>query len=441
MKNAKLLYWSVTVALGGFLFGIDTAVISGAEQTIQRLWNLSDAMHGLAVAAALYGTVIGAMFGGFPADRMGRKRTLFWIGILYFISAVGSALAPEVYSFLFLRFIGGLGVGASSVVAPMYISEIAPAKSRGQLVALFQFNIVLGILVAYVSNYLLQGIGESAWRWMLGVEAFPALAYTIMVLFVPESPRWLVVKRNDAATARAVLEVTNPGNADNVLQAIIASTDEAKHVKHEPFFSKKYRFPIILAFLFAFFNQWSGINAIIYYAPRIFESAKFGTDAALLSTAGIGLINLIFTMVGMALIDRFGRRTLMFIGSFGLIVALAMVSQAFYSEQFNGVPIFLFVFIGFFALSQGAVIWVFLSEIFPNEVRAAGQSLGSFTHWIFAAIIANIFPYLVTTFKGGPLFLFFSFMMILQLIFVWRMMPETKGVSLEELQKQLTKNG
>lgn len=439
MKNPKLIYWSITVALGGFLFGLDTAVISGAEQTIQKLWNLSNVTHGLAVAMALYGTVIGALFGGIPADRGGRKRTLFWIGIFYLVSAVGAALAPEVYSFMFFRFIGGLGVGASSVVAPMYISEIAPAKSRGQLVALFQFNVVLGILIAYVSNYLLEGSGDQDWRWMLGVVAIPAAIYSVMVLFVPESPRWLIFKRNNVDAARAVLKVTNPDNTEEVVQSIIASGQENTKNGKASLWAKKYQFPVMLAFLFAFFNQWSGINAIIYYAPRIFESAKFGTDAALLSTAGIGLVNLIFTMVGMALIDRFGRKTLMYIGSFGLIFALAMVSQAFYSEQFGGVPIFLFVFIGFFALSQGAVIWVFLSEIFPNEVRAAGQSLGSFTHWIFAAIIANIFPYFENTFGGGPIFLFFSFMMLLQLLFVWRMMPETKGVSLEDLQKQLTK--
>lgn len=441
MKNAQLVYWSITVALGGFLFGLDTAVISGAEQTIQKLWSLSNAMHGLAVAGALYGTVVGALFGGIPADRIGRKRTLFWIGILYFVSAVGAALAPEVYSFLFFRFLGGIGVGASSVVAPMYISEIAPAKTRGQLVALFQFNIVLGILIAYVSNYLLEGAGDNDWRWMLGVVAFPATLYTIMVLFVPESPRWLILKRNMIDAARDILRISNPEDTEAVVQSIIASGHETQNSPKESLFAKKYRLPVMLAFLFAFFNQWSGINAIIYYAPRIFESAGLNKSSALLSSAGIGLVNLIFTMIGIILIDRFGRKVLMYVGSVGLIITLAMVSGAFFIHQLSGVPIFLFGFIAFFAFSQGAVIWVFISEIFPNEVRAAGQSLGSFTHWIFAAIIANIFPALANNPSLGPgkIFLFFTFMMVLQLLYVWRLMPETKGVSLEDLQKKLIK--
>lgn len=439
MKNRQLLYWSITVALGGFLFGLDTAVISGAEQTIQKLWNLNDFTHGLAVAAALYGTVFGALFGGIPAERIGRKRTLFWIGILYLISAVGAAFAPEEYSFMFARFIGGLGVGASSVVAPMYISEIAPAKSRGQLVALFQFNIVLGILIAYVSNYLLQDSGDFAWRWMIGIVAFPAAIYTFMVLFVPESPRWLVLKRNRIDEARAILQVANGPDAENVLQSIIASGQENIGKVKASLFANKYAFPVLLAFLFAFFNQLSGINAIIYYAPRIFESAGLSTSSALLSSAGIGLVNLIFTMIGITLIDRYGRRTLMVVGSFGLILTLGLVSQAFYSTQTGNVPLYLFGYIAFFAFSQGAVIWVFISEIFPNEVRAAGQSFGSFIHWIFAAIIANAFPYFDVQFKEGPIFLFFTVMMVLQLVFVWRLMPETKGVSLEDLQKRLTK--
>lgn len=439
MKNLQLVYWSITVALGGFLFGLDTAVISGAEQTIQKLWNLSDFMHGLAVAGALYGTVVGALFGGIPADRIGRKATLIWIGVLYFISATGAALAPEVYSFMFFRFIGGIGVGASSVVAPMYISEIAPAKTRGQLVALFQFNIVLGILIAYVSNYLLEGAGENDWRWMLGVVAFPSLLYTIMVLFVPESPRWLILKRQEVDTARKTLQVTNPEDTETVVQSIIDSGHEAQHTAQDSLWAKKYRLPVALAFLFAFFNQWSGINAIIYYAPRIFESAGLTKSSALLSSAGIGLVNLIFTMVGIVLIDRFGRKILMYVGSVGLILSLGLVSWANFTGNSSGVPIYLFSFIAFFAFSQGAVIWVFISEIFPNEVRAAGQSLGSFTHWIFAAIIANVFPYLDATLGQGNIFLFFTTMMVLQLLYVWRLMPETKGVSLEDLQKRLTK--
>ncbi len=435
--KSYLFLSSIVAALGGFLFGFDTAVISGAEQFIQNLWQLSDVSHGLAVAIALYGTVIGAMLGGIPADKFGRKVTLIWVGVLYFVSALGSALAPEIYSFMFFRFIGGLGVGASSVAAPMYISEIAPANMRGRLVALFQFNVVLGIVIAYVSNYLLADIGENAWRWMLGVEAIPALIYTIMVVFVPQSPRWLIVKKNAVQKARAILIKIDPTTADAALTAIQESHRSKATIAKSGFFSKKYSFPIMLAVLFAFFNQMAGINAIIYYAPRIFAMTGVGADAALLSTTGVGVINLIFTMVGITLIDKFGRRTLMFIGSFGLIVTLGLVARAFFIESFGGVPVFLFVYIAFFALSQGAVIWVFISEIFPNEVRANGQSLGSFTHWIMAALVANVFPYFANVFGGGPVFLFFTIMMVLQLLFVWRLMPETKGKSLEELEKEL----
>ena len=438
MKGKSYLFLSsIVAALGGFLFGFDTAVISGAEQFIQNLWQLSDVSHGLAVAIALYGTVIGAMLGGIPADKYGRKITLIWVGVLYFVSALGSALAPEIYSFMFFRFIGGLGVGASSVAAPMYISEIAPANMRGRLVALFQFNVVLGIVIAYVSNYFLADIGESAWRWMLGVEAIPALIYTIMVFFVPQSPRWLIVKKDAVEKARAILMKIDPSTVEAAITAIQASHLSKAGTVKSGFFSKKYSFPIMLAVLFAFFNQMAGINAIIYYAPRIFAMTGAGADAALLSTAGVGVINLIFTMVGITLIDKFGRKILMLIGSFGLIVTLGLVSQAFFTESFGGVPVFLFVYIAFFALSQGAVIWVFIAEIFPNEVRANGQSLGSFTHWIMAALVANVFPYFANTFGGGPVFLFFTIMMVLQLLFVWKLMPETKGKSLEELEKEL----
>jgi sugar porter (SP) family MFS transporter len=441
MNTGKLIFWSITVALGGFLFGFDTAVISGAEQSIQKLWSLSNAMHGFAVAIALYGTVIGALFGGIPANRIGRKKTLFWIGIFYLISAVGSALAPDVYSFMFFRFLGGLGVGASSVAAPMYISEIAPAKFRGRLVALFQLNVVLGILLAYVSNYLIQGFGEGAWRWMLAVEALPALAFIIMVARVPRSPRWLLMHLHNEEEARSVLKMINPDTVDQELNAIKTALASDSPDTLSSFFSRKYSFPILLAFLFAFFNQVSGINAIIYYAPRIFEMTGLGSSSALLSTAGIGFINLVFTLIGITVIDRFGRKTLMYIGSFGLIATLGLVSNAFYSESFGGVPVFLFVYIAFFAMSQGAVIWVFISEIFPNSVRAYGQSFGSFTHWILAAIIANVFPYFANHpgFGGGPIFAFFSVMMVLQLVYVWKIMPETKGVTLEELQKKLVK--
>ncbi len=438
--NRKIIVWSVTVALGGFLFGLDTAVISGAEQAIQKLWSLNDFWHGTAVAMALYGTVFGAALGGWPSDALGRKRTLFWIGILYFVSALGSALATDVNTFMVFRFIGGLGVGASSVAAPLYISEISPAKSRGQLVAIFQFNIVLGILIAYVSNYALQGIGgEDAWRWMLGVVSIPSVAFIVFVLFVPESPRWLIVKRNEEVEARKVLAIINPGMVDESVAAIRASVHQEVGKRVERFFSKKYAWPILLAFLIAFFNQVSGINAVIYYAPRIFKLAGQEASTALLSSAGIGLANLVFTLIGVTLIDRFGRKFLMYIGSVGYIISLSLIANAFFSENYTGITYFLFAFIAAHAIGQGAVIWVFISEIFPNQVRAAGQSFGSFTHWIFAAIIANVFPLFANDSSSGTgsIFLFFTAMMVLQLLFVAFMMPETKGVALEDMEKRI----
>ncbi len=437
-NNNKLIFWSVTVALGGFLFGFETAVISGAEQEIQRLWNLSDAMTGQAVAMALYGTIVGAVFGGIPADAIGRKRTLFWIAVLYTISAFGSALAPEIYSLMFFRFLGGLGVGASSVAAPMYISEIAPADRRGRLAALFQFNIVLGILIAYLSNYLIGSAENGGWRLMLGILAIPSVAFLILILIVPESPRWLIVKKGQVEEARKTLTIINPATVDASLAAI-QSTDPTKASGWGELFSGKYKLPVLLAFLIAFFNQVSGINAVIYYAPRIFNMTGMGDDAALLSSAGIGLVNLVFTMLGVMLIDKMGRRFLMYVGSFGYIISLSAVAYAFFSESFSGmtVPFWLFVFIAAHAIGQGAVIWVFISEIFPNEVRAAGQSLGSSTHWVLAALIASVFPSLAGTFGGGPIFAFFAAMMVLQLLFVWRMMPETKGASLEELEHRM----
>jgi sugar porter (SP) family MFS transporter len=439
MKDSKIIFWSVTVALGGFLFGFDTAVISGAEQAIEQLWQLSVLEHGLTVSIALIGTVVGAMLGGWPSDAIGRKQTLIWIGVLYLLSALGSALATDWYLFMFFRFIGGLGVGASSVAAPMYISEITPADKRGKMVGLFQFNIVLGILIAYLSNYLLRDAGEAAWRWMLGVETIPALAFVSLVFFVPRSPRWLVVKKGAIEEARKVLHMIDPQKAEAMLQAIITSgKSDQDQVVVDRLFSGKYRFPVMLAIVFAIFNQFSGINAIIYYAPRIFEMAGLGKSSALLSSAGVGLVNLIFTMIGLTLIDKAGRRKLMFIGSLGLILTLGLVAWSFYGDKISGmlVAIFLFAYIAFFALSQGAVIWVFISEIFPNKVRAAGQALGSFTHWIMAALISFSFPYFTSLLGAGNTFMFFSAMMVLQLFFVWKIMPETKGTSLEDVGQQ-----
>jgi sugar porter (SP) family MFS transporter len=386
---------------------------------------------------ALYGTVIGAAFGGVPADKYGRKKTLFWIGILFFVSSVGAALAPDVNTFMLCRLIGGLSIGASSVVAPVYISEIAPPKFRGRMVIAFQMNIVIGILIAYVSNYLLEG-GENDWRWMLGVVAFPSLIFSLMMRSTPETPRWLLLHNNDEAEARKVLAITAPDNVDQAVEEIRASVDATpKSGVQERFFSQKYRWPIILAFLFAFFNQVSGINAVIYYSPRIFELAGQGASTALLSSMGIGIVNLIFTMLGITLIDRYGRKLLMYIGSIGYIISLSLIAYAFITESYAGITLFLFMFIAAHALGQGAVIWVFISEIFPNQVRAAGQSFGSFTHWIFAAVIANVFPYFANNFGTGSVFLFFTAMMVLQLLFVAFLMPETKGATLEDLEKQI----
>jgi sugar porter (SP) family MFS transporter len=433
MTNTKVLFWSIVVALGGFLFGFDTAVISGAEKSIQHFWNLDVFQHGLTVSIALIGTVLGSMIGGIPSDRLGRKQTLFWIAVCYLVSALGSALSNDWYAFLAFRFLGGLGVGASSVTAPLYISEISPARSRGRMVALFQFNVVFGILIAYLSNYLLQGAGQDSWRWMLGVQALPSLVFMIAVLKVPESPRWLVMKKQAIDQARKILESIDPATAEKTLSDIRNASAHSKKHKTESLFSKTYRWPVTLAVLFAVFNQVSGINAIIYYSPRIFEMAGLGTSSALLSSAGIGLTNLIFTLLAINFIDRIGRRTLMLIGSVGLILSLGLVARAFYVQDLSGfnVPIYLFAFIAFFAFSQGAVIWVFISEIFPNEVRASGQALGSFTHWLMAAVIAFSFPYIAERFGGDKTFLFFSVMMVLQLVFVWKVMPETKGTSLE----------
>ncbi|HET9429834.1 MAG TPA: sugar porter family MFS transporter [Chitinophagaceae bacterium] len=440
--NKKLLLWSIVVALGGFLFGVDVAVISGAEQEIKKVWGLSDVAHGIAIGTALYGTVIGALTGGIPASILGRKKTLIWIGIFYLVSAIGSAIVNDVYTFMGFRFLGGLAIGASSVVAPMYITEIAPAKNRGKLVATFQFNIVFGILVAYLSNYLLQNLGEESWRWMLGVVAIPSFIYCILMFFVPESPRWLIVHKGDYDKARSILGVSDPEGVDEALKALHKSIDEEKQKESlASFFSKRYSKPIMLAFLIAAFNQLSGINAIIYYAPRVFELAGIGKEAAFLQSAGIGLINLVFTMLGLYLIDRLGRKKLMLIGSLGYILSLTAVAAAFQFGWLGGmvVPVLLFVFIASHAIGQGAVIWVFISEIFPNSVRAYGQSLGSATHWVLAAVIASIFPIMAERFGAAAMFLFFAVMMVLQLLWVIFRMPETKGVPLEQLEEKLLK--
>jgi len=436
----KITLWSIIVALAGFLFGFDTVVISGADQQLQTLWGSSDVFHGSVVMAmALWGTVLGAMFGGIPTNKMGRKNTLIWIGIFYTISALGSALVNDPYTFAAFRFIGGIGVGASTVAAPAYVSEIAPAKDRGRLVGFYQFNIVLGILIAFFSNYLLSNIGENAWRWMVGVEAIPAFIYTILVMTVPKSPRWLLLQGRREEAGKT-LQLLNPGDDIEKIMNDIEESQKDHHSSNENIFMKKYRFPLILAFLIAFFNQLSGINAFLYYAPRIFQEAGLGESTALLSSIGIGVTNMVFTLIGISLIDKLGRKKLMYIGSVGYILSLSLVSMAFFFEwEGMAVPIFLFLFIASHAIGQGTVIWVFISEVFPDQLRASGQSFGTTTHWVLAAIIPSMVPFLFSTIGAGTVFAIFAFMMVLQLLFVKFIMPETKGVPLEELEKLLTK--
>ena len=432
MKNTLL--WAITVSLAGFLFGFDTAVISGADLRLQALWNTSPLIHGLLVmSSALWGTVLGALFGGIPCDKLGRKNTLIIIGVLYVVSAIGSALANDPYAFSLLRFIGGVGIGISSIAVPAYVSEIAPAKYRGRLVATYQFQIVFGILAAFLSNYLISGSGENDWRFMLGVVAVPSAIFLLLVFSVPESPRWLLLEKNNDQLARNIF--VKMGDSPQAADAAIAEINSARSSDpHELLLQKKYFMPIMLAFLIASFNQLSGINFIIYFAPRIFNLAGLDAASSLLSSAGVGTVNLIFTMLGLALIDKLGRKTLMLIGSIGYLISLSVITWAFYADVGGMLVVFfVFVFIAAHAIGQGAVIWVFIAEIFPNSVRAKGQSLGASTHWIYAALITLLMPSFLSTYEPHYIFGFFTLMMLLQLIFVIRMMPETKGRSLESI--------
>ncbi len=440
MGKQYFLYKSAVVAsLAGFLFGFDTVVISGVEQTIQKLWGLNSMLHGLVISMALWGTVIGSLIGGWPTEYFGRKKTLLWVGLLYLVSALGSALTTEVYSFMIFRFIGGLGVGISTVAAPMFISEIAPPKYRGRLTGMFQFNIVFGILIAFLSNSLLGDIGENSWRWMLGVQAFPAFIFTLLCIGLPESPRWLIVRKNNLNAGLAVLKKTSPSSSEEEVKLlynqIIASANEKKQPR--ALFTRRLLKPILLAFFIAFFNQLSGINAILYFAPRIFQMAGLESQAALLQSVGLGITNLIFTFVGLWLIDLLGRRKLLYIGSFGYIFSLGLTTWAFASGNVGMVPLYIFAFISSHAIGQGAVIWVFISEIFPNRQRAFGQSLGSFTHWLFAALITLVFPLMTEVFKPEVIFGLFLGMMVLQLLWVFLFVPETKGVPLEEMEDRM----
>lgn len=531
MKKSKLLFWAITSALAGFLFGFDTVVISGAEKHIQNLWTLSGTMHGWALSAALWGTVLGSLFGGIPTAKLGRKKTLISIGLLYLVSAIGSALANDVYTFMFARLVGGLGVGISTVAAPLFISEIAPAKDRGKLAGMFQFNIVFGILVAFFSNYIIGTLvsDSTAWRWMLGVEAIPALIYSVMTFALPESPRWLITHANKREEGAAIFRLINPEMPEEEIQALVkeVETSTDKKVKKTPFWTKGLSIPITLAITIAIFNQLSGINVILYFAPRLLDLA--GISNTLAAAIGLGVTNLIFTFVGLWLIDKLGRRMLLYIGSVGYILSLGICAIAFLSitefkvvstaidlvgsssqvikvenndgyrtakdeasifknfevakkalvaaseqEKYRGekitivqnastqqikqiaekakaessgllgitswiVLICIIAFIGAHAIGQGAVIWVFISEIFPNDHRAAGQSLGSFTHWIFAALLTLLFPIAIKNFDAGYIFAFFCLMMCLQLIWVKVRVPETKGRSLEEIEKRLRK--
>ncbi|NQU52046.1 MAG: sugar porter family MFS transporter [Bacteroidetes bacterium] len=529
MKKSRLIFWAVTSALAGFLFGFDTVVISGAEKQIQNLWSLSGTMHGWALSAALWGTVIGSLLGGFPTSRFGRKKTLISIGILYFVSAIGSAMANDVYTFIIARLVGGLGVGISTIAAPLFISEIAPAKDRGKLAGMFQFNIVFGILVAYFSNYLIGTFVTDAvaWRWMLGVEALPAIIYFAMTFTLPESPRWLITHAKKREEGANVFRMINPAMQEIEIEKLVNEVQNSVGKKEEKsrFWSKRLSVPILLAFLIAFFNQLSGINVILYFAPRLLDLA--GIQDTLAASISLGVTNLIFTFVGLWLIDKLGRRMLLYIGSFGYIISLGICAVAFLSitefkvvstaidligtsakviqienkegyrtaadeqiiladfveakkalvaaselKAYEGskviipqsastldikviaekakidssnllgstsliVLICIIAFIAAHAVGQGAVIWVFISEIFPNDHRAAGQALGSFTHWIFAALLTLVFPIAIKNFDAGFIFAFFCFMMVLQLVWVKFMMPETKGSSLEEIEHKL----
>jgi SP family arabinose:H+ symporter-like MFS transporter len=436
--NGYLLKSTVVAALGGLLFGFDTVVISGTTSGLTATYNLSPFLKGLTVSAALWGTVIGSLLAGIPGDRFGRRDSLRIMAVLYLISAAGCAGAWNWTALVIFRFVGGLGIGGSSVLGPMYIAEISPAAWRGRLVGFFQFNVVFGILVAYFSNYEigLQGFGATEWRWDLGVSAIPAGFFLVMLFTIPRSPRWLV-KKQRTDEAREVLKLTGQHDYESQLSEISASIDAEHGHADEPLFSAKYRLPMFLAVSVAFFNQFAGINAILYYLNDIFASAGFSKLSSSLQAVFVGATNLIFTMIAMAVIDKFGRKKLLLTGAVGTAACLAGVAGIFSTGKHTDLLIWLLVtYIAFFAFSQGAVIWVYISEVFPNRVRAKGQSLGSFTHWICAALISLGFPAVAKWSKPLP-FVFFALITVVQFLVVLVWYPETKGVSLEDIQKEM----
>lgn len=439
MKYKKVFVWSVITALGGFLFGFDTAVISGVEKTIQSVFALSPVQHGLVISSALIGTVIGAIFASRPADKWGRRPVLIAIALLYLLSAVGCAFSNGPVLLFIFRLIGGFGVGASSVVAPMYISEISPANVRGRMTAMFQLNVITGMLVAYTSNWLLYDALDNAWRMMLGVEGVPAFLFFLLLFRVPESPRFLLMKSRKEE-AKKVLQTID---ASSVEENVIAIEEDILQASRQggKLFVKAYRKPIMIAFLVAMFNQFCGINAVLYYAARIFESSGLSSGDSLFHSVIVGAVNFAFTLVGTVLIDKVGRKKLLFIGSVGMTVCLATIAFVFYSATPSPMLLLisLLVYIAFFAMSTGAVIWVIISEVFPNQIRGKGQSFGSFTHWSLAALITFCFPIIANVGNVGlsATFLFFAIMMVFQAIFAKRWLPETSCRSLEEIGKNL----
>jgi MFS transporter, SP family, arabinose:H+ symporter len=434
--NRYLLKSTVVGALGGLLFGFDTAVISGAIATLVPTFSLTTRQLGITVASALVGAVVGAMFSGYPGERWGRRDGLRLMACLYLVSAVGCAFAWSWQTLLFFRFIGGLGIGGSSVLGPMYIAELAPARLRGRLVAVFQINIVIGALLAYFSNYVLGTfhLGLNEWRWQLGISAVPALGFLSMLFGIPRSSRWLVSKSR-VEEARQVLKLTGAPNFEAELREIIESVHLDRSA--EPFFQRKYLFPIFLAILTGAFNQLSGVNVILYYLNDIFSRAGFSRVSGDLQAVAVGVTNLIFTPIGMALVDKVGRKALLLFGCAGLALCMGGISYIFWTRSDQAALVwFLMAYVALFALSQGVVVWVYIGEIFPTRVRAKGQSLGSSSHWIFNVVISGIFPILAGS-SGAYPFIFFGAMMVLQFFLVLFIYPETKNTSLEQIQHHL----